>query len=66
MNFATYDLEDCLHANPQDGFCMDDVDRILAVIDGSNDEESWHWVLQLKNSQDYVYLTGDCDYSGWD
>lgn len=59
-----YDLEACLENNPQ-SFEVGDIDKVVAVIEGENDERDWHWVLRLSGNR-YVYLRGGCDYTGWD
>lgn len=67
INWETYDLKACLKYNPQDGWEIDDVADILAVVEGENDEGHWHWLLRLKEPPlRYVYLVGGCDYTGWD
>lgn len=40
--------------------------QTLAVIEGENDGASWHWIVQLKNPDRFAYITGWCDYTGWD
>lgn len=62
-----YDLCACLEYNPQEGFTVDDIDKVLAVYEGANDAYDWRWVLKLKRTIDkYVFLQGGCDYTGWD
>jgi len=46
-------------------FGVEDVCDVLAVIEGENDGENWHWLLLL-NDGTFAYLTGGCDYTGWD
>jgi len=67
-----YDLEQCLENNPQ-AFTIQDVEEILAVYEGVNDEENWIWVLRRKaealphhNSASIIWLEAGCDYTGWD
>jgi hypothetical protein len=60
-----YDLDSCLEYNPQEGFSVSIIGKVLAVAEGQNDGRSWHWLFVLKNGV-YVYLTGGCDYTGWD
>lgn len=65
-----YDLVACLEYNPQ-RFGPQDIQQVLAVIEGENDGANWHWVLQLKpesavDGKWFAYLTGGCDYTGWD
>jgi len=59
-----YDLEGCLKYNPQ-SFTVDDIKKVLAVIEGENDGPAWHWILLLNDNR-FIYLTGGCDYTGWD
>ena len=42
-----YDLRWCLRENPQGVFDVDDIDKVLAVWKGMNDEENWVWILVL-------------------
>lgn len=59
-----YDLDACLEYNPQ-GFGIDDIERVFGVVEGENDGPSWHWILSMKDGR-FIYLTGGCDYTGWD
>lgn len=38
---------------------------VLSVITGARDEADWHWMVQLSGDR-YAYLSGCCDYTGWD
>ena len=60
-----YDLEACLQYNPQPSFTIEDVKKVLAIIEGENDGPDWHWILLL-NDDRFIYLRGGCDYTGWD
>ena len=63
-----YDLGVALKCNPQ-SYDLTHIERVLAVVEGERDERDWHWVLRLtaaKNPKRYVYVTGGCDYTGWD
>lgn len=60
-----YDLVACLEYNDQKNFSVHDIEKVLAVHEGENDGEDWHWILELKNGK-FVYLRGGCDYTGWD
>lgn len=64
-DFDDYDLSACLEHNPQELFSYDDIYGVLAVVEGFNDGEPWHWIIKLKTGEDF-YLTGGCDYTGWD
>lgn len=43
----------------------DVITNIYAVIEGKNDEDDWHWLVGLKSGK-FAYITGGCDYTGWD
>lgn len=60
-----YDLMACLEYNPQEGFTIEDVERVLAVWEGENDGDDWRWVLELNDGL-FAFLQGGCDYTGWD
>lgn len=60
-----FDLDACLDTNPQGAFTILDIDRVLAVYEGENNERDWRWILRLHDGR-YVYLRGGCDYTGWD
>ena len=60
-----YDFCAALEYNPQPGWGLSDIDRVLAVVEGQQDETDWHWIAKLTDGR-YVYLTGGCDYTGWD
>lgn len=60
-----WDLNACLGNNPQKGFTIDDIARVLAVWEGENEGADWRWIIQLKDSR-FVALQGGCDYTGWD
>lgn len=38
---------------------------ILATIEGENDGANWHWLVLLESGV-VAYITGGCDYTGWD
>jgi hypothetical protein len=46
-------------------FTREDVVEILAIQEGANDGPDWHLVCRLKDGR-FAYLTGACDYTGWD
>lgn len=39
--------------------------EILATVDGCNDYADWHWLAMLESGR-FAYITGGCDYTGWD
>ena len=65
MDFEVYDIRACLEYNPQKGFDVEDIDKVLAVVEGERDGKDWHWIFSLHDKR-YVYLVGGCDYTGWD
>lgn len=60
-----YNLEACLHYNPQPGIRVEGIEKVLAVFEGDHEGPAWHWILKLNDGQ-IAYLTGGCDYTGWD
>jgi hypothetical protein len=66
-----YDLSACLEYNSQ-SFDLPDIEKVLAVWEGENDEDDWRWIIKVtvscakKNGGRFVYLQGGCDYTGWD
>ena len=60
-----WDLKSCLDYNPQDGWGLDDIANVLAVVEGEHDGKDWHWLIRL-NDERHVKLVGGCDYTGWD
>lgn len=43
----------------------DDLAEVALELTGQNDGASWHWIARRKDGG-YAYVTGDCDYTGWD
>lgn len=39
--------------------------EIVATIVGERDGANWHWLVVLEDGQ-CAYITGGCDYTGWD
>lgn len=61
-----YDFGACLQYNPQP-FIIENVKKVLAIIEGDNDGPDWHWVVALRGEGNvFVYMRGGCDYTGWD
>lgn len=68
-----WDLEGCISYNTFP-FTLDDIEKVLAVVEGENDEKDWNWVIQLKDTcviamernEYYAFIMGGCDYTGWD
>lgn len=44
---------------------LKDIDVIVAEVCGANDENSWYWILQMKDGT-FSWAEGSCDYTGWD
>ena len=67
LHEVDYDLEAALNYNPDDENPLkpNDILGECAVIYGENDEWAWHWLVELKDGR-FAYVTGDCDYTGWD
>ncbi len=61
MAIENYDLKAACEENKLDG--SDLVDEILTIT-GENDEASWHWIV--KTISGFAYISGWCDYTGWD
>lgn len=58
------DLEYAVSNNP--GIInLTNVKGIVAQVPGHNGEDSWYWILALRNGQ-FQAVTGSCDYTGWD
>lgn len=63
-----YDFVACIEYNidkKSDGWDLSDVERVIAVVEGEHDGASFHWIARLTGDR-YVYMTGGCDYTGWD
>ena len=59
------DLGACLEYNPQPDLTLLDIDKVLAVVEGDHDGPDWHWLIRALDGR-IAYLTGGCDYTGWD
>lgn len=61
------DLDSNVEYNGSDmkGFRLEDVAYVLAALMGENDGPSYHWLIAMKDHT-YAYVTGSCDYTGWD
>jgi len=51
--------------NDLGGFRLEDVCVVLAALMGENDGPAYHWIVMMKDHT-YAYITGSCDYTGWD
>ena len=61
MAIDNYDLSAACEYNSLDS--SDLVEEILEIT-GENDEASWHWIV--KTTSGFAYISGGCDYTGWD
>ena len=64
---AMYDLVAAIGENPGGPLSLSDLDgaSIKLELTGEGDAKPWHWIVLLA-AGDYAYVTGSCDYSGWD
>lgn len=61
-----YDLSACCeHNDVGGGFRLEDVAYVLAALMGEREGPSYHWIVAMKDHT-YAYITGGCDYTGWD
>lgn len=58
-----YNLSSCLQNNLQ--YIPGKVTSIVACIEGKHEGAYWHWIVTLDN-KNFAYITGGCDYTGWD
>jgi hypothetical protein len=42
-----------------------EIDKVFGEITGERDERDWHWLVGFSDGK-VGYLTGGCDYTGWD
>jgi hypothetical protein len=69
----TYDLHQAILYNgtyETPKLTSDDIERVLALVEGENDGAHWHWIVELRgygpNEEKYAHIDGWCDYTGWD
>jgi len=43
---------------------MEEIDHVIARLDGQRDEINWEWILALKDGT-FAYADAWCDYTGW-
>lgn len=60
-----YDLRAAIEYNYLEEFKLTDIAYVWAVVEGENDGPAWHWIVRLQDGSAW-YLTGSCDYTGWD
>ena len=41
------------------------IDAIMSTIAGEPEGANWHWLVLLSSGR-FAYITGGCDYTGWD
>lgn len=56
---------DLLSACEYNSYPSQRIESLLAVIDGERDTTDWHWIVRLVDGR-FAYITGGCDYIGWD
>lgn len=61
MAIDNYDLQSACNENAID---MSDLVDVLLEVAGENNEASWHWIV--KTAAGFAYISGWCDYTGWD
>lgn len=49
----------------EDPFDREDVEEIISMSEGENDEENWIGVFKLKDGR-FATIDAGCDYTGWD
>lgn len=59
------DLSYAVEYNDVAPFRLEDVAYVLAALMGENDGPDYHWIVAMKDHT-YAYVTGGCDYTGWD
>lgn len=64
-NHALYEHNsDLLNACKENGIEWRDLVGVELEIAGENDEATWHWLVKTKAG--FAYVSGWCDYTGWD
>ena len=57
-----YDSADDLSIDP---LVFDDIEELLASVNGENDGEDWSCIVKMKDGR-FAFVTAGCDYTGWD
>ena len=60
-----YDLAAALLHNEEEDL-IEQVEKVLLELAGENDGASWHWIVKFKSDPKFGYISGGCDYTGWD
>lgn len=64
--FKYADPERCIGSKVSEApFTREDVEEVIALSEGENDEADWLGLFLLKDGR-YAFLTAWCDYTGWD
>lgn len=64
LNMYGYsDLSSALESNPTEA--SENIREVLAYVPGEHERVDYHWLVRLRN-YDLAYITGGCDYTGWD
>jgi hypothetical protein len=58
-------LKYALRCNEHCGLAYEEIGEIVTMIEGENEGANWHWLCTLKDGA-WAYVTGGCDYTGWD
>lgn len=60
-----YDLRAALEENQHEAVAAE-ISRVLLTLEGRRDwEAEWHWIVRTTDGE-HLYITGGCDYTGWD
>lgn len=46
-------------------FSKNNIKEVVACVCGEHDGRTWHWLVKHDNDKFY-YISGGCDYTGWD
>lgn len=62
-----FESDDIKYAFENNGLAdkLDIIDIIVAEVCGANDEDSWYWIMKMKDGT-FAWAKGSCDYTGWD
>lgn len=61
---CTQDVES-LDGTHTDDCLIKDINTIIALVNGENDEAEWIGVFELNDGR-FLAAVGSCDYTGWD
>lgn len=63
-----YDLFACMEYN-RPPFSPKDIVRVRMVQEGERDGDIWEWIVDVQTDSRRIvryYVSGGCDYTGWD